>query len=658
MDARPEGTPLASGRARFLWAPAAICLAVLLAYANSFPGALFFDDEDAILRNASIRDLTAIRDVLWPPVQAGIGGRPFANLTFALNYALGGYHPGGYHAVNLAIHLAAALLLFGIVRRTFLLPSMRNRLGSVATALATLTALLWALHPLQTNIVDYLSQRTEGLMAALYLLTLYAFIRGVVEASRGWTLTAIVACALGMATKESMVTAPVIVWLYDRTFLSGSFAEAWRRHRGRYLGLAGTWLIVGALMLTSKLSARGIGFGLGQSGFDYALTETRTVVRYLQLTFWPHPLVFDYGPNYLHTVREALPSALVLAAVLAGIVVLLRRAPAAGFLGAWFFVLLSPSSSVIPVVQQPCAENRLYLPLAGAAVLAATLAYHWLGRRALAGLAIGALVLGIATWHRNPVFGSELAVWWDTVPKRPENARAANNLGNALLKVGRVAEAKPFFEKAVAVSPTYADAHNNRGVVLLREARPEEALEAFQTAIANKAGYADAYYNLGEAYLQLARPAEAIVALREALKLDPNNPKVHNNLGIALLDTGHIQESIAAEERAIALNPQLPEAHYNLANALSKADQIGRALQEYDATLRVDPRFARAHNNAGVIFLNQGRNAEAAARFEAALRLDPKYPEALKNLALARSRLAPPTAPTAQIKPAPLQAGP
>jgi protein O-mannosyl-transferase len=618
--------------------PALIAIAVVAAYGNSFPGGYFFDDDDAILRNASIRHLQDWRTVLWPPVAAGIGGRPVANLTFALNYAIGGYDVTGFHAVNIAIHLATALLLFGLTRRTLLRPRLRDTFVGVADHVAALVALFWALHPLQANIADYVSQRTEGMMAGFYVLTLYAFVRSVEQKSISWAVTAVVACALGMGTKEGMVTAPVMVLLYDRTFISLTFVDALRRHRRTYAGLAATWLLLAGLMCTSKLSARGVGFGLGQSAIAYGLTECRSVMHYLQLCLWPHPLIFDYGPEYVQRAREVWPSLLALLAATGATIAALRKSPPIGFAAAWFFIVLAPSSSVVPVVEQPCAENRPYLAIAGVVALVAALGFRTLGRRALAAITIASLALGLATAARNPAFGSEVQVWADTVAKRPENARAENNLGNALLKLGRTAEAAPYFDAALRFSPRYADAHNNRGVTLLRLGRPADALAEFRIAIEIKPKYADAFYNLGEAHLQLAQPGEAIKALATALALDPDNPKAHNNLGIAYLDVGRIKDSLREERRALELDPRMPEAHYNLGNSLVKAGDGTAAVAEFETALRLDPNFARAHNNAGVALLHLGRMREAASHFEAALRIDPKYPEAQRNLTLVRSQ--------------------
>jgi len=196
---------------------------------------------------------------LSPPRWSGITGRQLINLSLAVNYAVGGTRVWGYHALNLAVHILAGLTLFGIVRRTLLQPRLRGRFGAAANGLALTTAVLWTVHPLQTESVTYIIQRCESMMGLFYLLTLYCFIRGAAsQRPRLWYGLCVTACALGMACKEVMVSAPLMVLLYDRTFVSGSFRVAWRRH-GRLLGaLAGTWVLLGYLVASGGTFWRGI----------------------------------------------------------------------------------------------------------------------------------------------------------------------------------------------------------------------------------------------------------------------------------------------------------------------------------------------------------------------------------------------------------------
>ncbi|MGA2605090.1 MAG: hypothetical protein ABSG14_12755, partial [Verrucomicrobiia bacterium] len=351
--------------------PVLIIAAGIGAYHNSFRGPFILDDVSSILENPHIRHLWPIGEALSPSANSMVGGHPVVNLSLAVNYALGGLAVWGYHALNLTIHILAALTLYGIVRRTLLRPVLEAHFGASGEWVALAVAVLWAVHPLQTEAVTYLSERGESLMGLFYLLTLYGFIRGVESPGHGrWFVLSVVACALGMATKEVMVTAPLMVLLYDRAFVSQSFREAWSRHGRLYLGLAGTWLLLGYLMAGSRnLLDRGVGYGLGITWWTYALTECRAVVHYLWLALWPAPLVFDYGDAITGDITiwhltEATPYALILAVLAAGVLVELRRQPAMGFLGAWFFVILAPSSSVVPVAGQPMAEHRMYLPLA------------------------------------------------------------------------------------------------------------------------------------------------------------------------------------------------------------------------------------------------------------------------------------------------------
>lgn len=219
--------------------PLLLVIAGILAYHNSLFTPFVFDDSVSITLNRTIRHLWPVWEALLPPHRTGlpVEGRPVVNFTLAVNYALGGVTPWGYHALNLAIHILAGLTLFGIARRTLLRPAMSGRFGAEATSLALAIALLWTVHPLQTEAVTYVVQRAESLMGLFYLLTMYCFIRGVESRWPGrWYALSVAACLLGMGSREVMVSAPLMVLFYDRTFVAGSFPEAWKRRWWLYRG--------------------------------------------------------------------------------------------------------------------------------------------------------------------------------------------------------------------------------------------------------------------------------------------------------------------------------------------------------------------------------------------------------------------------------------
>lgn len=615
-----------------------LLLATAAAYHNSLSGALVLDDQSNISENASIRKLWPLGAVLSPPAAAGSSGRPFANLTYALNYAVGGLEVRGYHVVNVAILALSALTLFGVIHRTLGLPMLRDRFGSHRVWLALAAAALWAVHPLTSAAVNYLSQRTEVLAGLFYLLTLYCFIRAAEPAgSSVWNVLAAAACLLGMASKETMVTAPIMVLLYDRTFVGGSFAEAWRRRWRLHVALAATWLALAAFMAGARLATRGIGYDLGVPWINYTLTECRALLLYLKLSFWPQPLVFDYGWAFVRTFEEALPAALALVAL--GLVLLwaLWRRPALGFLGAWFFVLLAPSSSVVPLTEQPIAESRVYLALAAIPTLLVTLVFVRAGRRSLLVWFLVAVALAGLTIRRNEAYRTALNLWTDTVAKRPDNARAHNNLGAVLTREpAREREAAAHFTTAIRLRPDYADAHNNLGAAHLRLGQSAEAISHFESALRINPGFAEAHYNLGTLLADVGRRPEAIAHFEKALQLKPDSALVHNNLGAVLLELGRVDEALVHDTKAVQLEPALADAHYNLGNALARAGRPDEAIEQFTAALTLQPSFAKAHNNLGTLLLQAGRTTEAIRHFESALVIDPAYALAQSNLTRAR----------------------
>src|SRR5688500_8117302 len=214
--------------------------------------------------------------------------------------------------------------------------------------LALAAALVWAVHPLNSEVVNYISQRTESLMAGFYLLTLYAAIRAKDERGSRWAVTAVAACVAGLACKESMVTAPVAVALYDRVFLFDSWKAAVQRRRALYAGLAATWILA-AILIAAGPRAAVAGFSSGVSPWTYLMNQAVIITRYLRLTIWPDALVIFYGWPQALTAADVLPHLVFVSALIALTALALWWRPSLGFLGAWFFLTLAPASSIVPV---------------------------------------------------------------------------------------------------------------------------------------------------------------------------------------------------------------------------------------------------------------------------------------------------------------------
>jgi tetratricopeptide (TPR) repeat protein len=660
------------GRADWLRLVSGTILAAgaIAVYSRTFSVPLLFDDNSAIVGNSTIRHWST---AFWPPSNSTASGRPILNLSLAINYAISGTAVWSYHAANLAIHVLAGLTLFGIVRRT-----LAPRAGPAASLIAFSAALLWTLHPLQAESVTYIVQRAESLMGLCYLLTVYGFIRGA-EADgrprRRWFALSVAACLLGMATKEVMVSAPLIVLLYDRTFVGGSFREAWRRRWKLYVALAATWLPLAGLVASAGWDRNGTsGFGVGITPWAYWLTQFEAVTRYLWLSVWPHPLVFEYGTFRVNRLTEVAWYALVIVMLAVAVLVALWRRPTMGFLGAWFFVILAPTS-VMPGRIQMIVEHRMYLPLAAVITLAAMGIHAAVRRHGWMVFAALALGLGMLTARRNEDYRSELTIWSDTVAKRPNNARAHNSLGVAWSKVpgrlqdaiaqyetalrlqpedaeahnnlgvawshlpGRRNDAAAQYEAALRLQPDYAEAHNNLGLAWSRmPGRLHDAIAQYEAALRLQPDYAVAHNNLGLAWSQIpGRLHDAAAQFEEAVRLQPDYAGAHNNLGLAWSQMpGRLHDAIAQYEAALRLQPDSAEAHYNLGNAWSQMPgRLNDTIAQYKEALRLQPDLAPAWHNLGTVWFHFGNLPAAAAAFREELRLSPNDPAARQALAAA-----------------------
>ena len=596
-------------RGRILLAGGMIVLAVVLAYANSLHAPFVYDDIPSIVDNETIRNLGDLRAVLAPPAANGssVNSRPLVNLSLALNYAVGGLNPFGYHVTNLAFHVLAALVLFGLVRRTCLLPRLRDSHGELALPLAAGAALLWALHPLQTETVSCTIQRTEGLVGLFYLSACYCFVRTIDPADDGssrrvWSCAAVAMCVLGAFTKEVIATAPVILFLYDRTFVAGSFKAAWQQRRLLYGALAASWVPLLGLVLAN--GGRGGTVDFGQGGlivYYYALTQCMALGHYLRATVWPSGLVLDYGPYFVSGLAQVWWQAVLLLLALGATVHALWRRPVAGFLGAWFFIILAPSSSVVPLVTQTIAEHRMYLPLAALVIPVTAWLCRCFDRRAWVVLGVLAACLGAVTVRRNADYRTSLSIWQDTVHKWPSNPRAHGNLATALLLENRTDEALTEAARAVALPPDFASTRLVYGTVLMETGRLAESVVQFEAALRLEPNHPVVHYNLGNALAGLQRFGEARSHYEQTLKIRPNDLGARMNLGNVLAAGGQSAAAIEQFRLAVQIAPDNPELQANLGLALAEAGHYEAAITAFEQVLRIQPGNADAANNLQVL---------------------------------------------------------
>ncbi len=514
-----------------------------IAYHNSFFGEFIFDDIASIPENPYIEQPWPLTNLFRAPSTSTVEGRPTVALSLALNHALGGKSVTGYHAFNLVIHLANALLLFYLVNAMLL---HRRTPEISARRIAFAVAALWVAHPLQTEAVSYIIQRTELLMAMFLLLLLHAVRLAVITPSeRGWPVFAVVWCVLGMGSKEVMVVAPLLAMAFDRIFFAENFCDMWKRRRWMYAGLAASWILL--IFTVSRATRPSTSFHVSSvSWWDYLMTESGVLLHYLRLTVWPSPLVVDYYDwPIARSLGEILPQGLMVLGLLTATGWALARRPAAGFLGLCFFLILAPTSSILPSVGEAAAERRMYLPLAAVLITVVMAvdaglqkakiesAMQWRFGRAIFSAVV--IALTAATIRRNEDYRSALVLWQDTVNKRPQNARAHANLGTILGERELLDKAVREYHEAIRFDPRLATAHLGLGIALRRQGKLNESRASLTEALRlapTAPVAAEAHLSLAITLSSLGQLEDVGHHFREAVRKNPDSSTAKNNLAI------------------------------------------------------------------------------------------------------------------------------
>lgn len=604
-----------------------VALVAIACYANAFRTPFVLDDQVSTIDDPRIHGLSrAIKENFQLP-ETAVTGRPVVAMTFALNYAISGREPFGYHIVNIVLHILCTLLVGAIAESALRSPAVPEYLRERSIGLAYSLALIFAAHPIQTEAVTYIVQRTELMWSLFFLLTLYCSLRAWHERLAIWSPLAGAACLLGVGCKENMVVAPVLVLLYDWAFISQSIREALRRHLRHHVMLFASWILL--VWIVSQGARRGsAGFGLGVTPLDYLRTQMCVIPGYVKLVFWPSDLVAAHFLTPVKSWSQCWWEAfLVLGMIVAAVIIFIRNCPA-GFPALWTIIILAPTSSFVPIATEMAADRRMYLPMLGVVWYAIWGVFTLSRRVGVNGLrekwiryaraaAVGAtvLALGVLTYRRNRDYRSEAAIWADIAAKQPESVAAAFGYGKALVDSGEIDAGAAQYERALKLSPGHYMTLLHYGQAMNKAQQIPRAVMLLRESVQAKPDFAESNYWLGRMLARTHNNVEAVSYLNEAIRLKPDYAEAYVDLAILQSINGRDDEAIGALETAKKIAPENADARFNLGVLYAKRGRLADARVELEAAALLDPDDSDPQFRLAEIYRQMG-DAERARQLE------------------------------------------
>ncbi len=574
-----------------------------IVYANALKNPFHFDDTHHIKDNLAIREIKNIPRFFFDTTAfstavENIGHyRPILLITHALNYAIGGLNPVGYHLVNLAFHAGSAFLVFLIVQAMLITPH-----GSFFIAVSS--ALIFAVHPFNSEVVNYISARSSVMASFFYLLAFYCWVKyrknpPVSPFDKGgnrgiYYIASLIAFLLGMLTKEILITLPAILWLYDYYFVPVEDSNCRARfisHLKRSYVYIPFALLIAIPYIIIKILLTGyatIPIAPPRGYYVNLLTQTKVLLSYIKLLFLPLDLtvIHDIAESYSALEGWVVLSLFMLILILCICIWLYFRrgvyARIVSFFIAWFFIGMLPTTIFpLTIILQ---ENRGYLSAVSFAVILGIGIYkvkpHGY-RTHLVPIVTLILIItaySVATVKRNSVWRDDLTLWADAAEKAPMSYMAHHNLGIAYAGLGRKWDAIAEYRKAIELEPRDAQAHYNLGNIYFLDLNLTDlAAYEYNKAIEIEPAYYKAHHSLGVLYWKTGNIDAAIMEFGNTLRINPGYSMSYLSLGKIYEEMN--KPAISFNAYQMARNVALSRGEINIANkALEYMDQIKQKI--------------------------------------------------------------------------------
>ena len=599
-----------------------LVIIVIVAYGDAMDGPFVLDDSRVVERSLKLREISNFLDV-----RGVFSARPLVNLSFAVDYQIAGLNVRIYHATNLLFHIFNTFLVFFLTRQIFSL-SLKTNLGdknslSARGIGAFLATGLFALHPIQSQAVIYISQRAALMACFFYLLSIIFYIKAR-QIKKGriniksvvYFFSCILFAAMAFLSKKNAASLPLMISMTELMFFT-DFNAKWGKKLTVivlltclisicFLWLAGA--LKGDLSSVIQRIDRLTRETTDVSRWHYLITQFTVILSYMRLIAFPNGLNIDHGyPIKSNFFDGFTPYAcLILITILILSIRYARKFKILSFGVFWFFIALSVESSILPI-RDAMFEHRVYLAFPGFCIIFGWLMTRILPQKPIAKIWISGIIFvicAIGVHARAQIWENELSLWHDATKKAPHHSRAWNNYGNALVANGNRQLAFYAFRQAIAINPINTDAYCNLGKLYAETGNLEKAEELLLKSIKRSPRFAEAHNNLAVLYMMQHKIEEGIEHFEKTIAFDPERPVAHFNLGKAYLLTGQYDKALKYLQQAIQMKPDIdPMAYYfvgaiwalknnpqNAARSIATARQKG--LDKAFDFVKKDPRFA------------------------------------------------------------------
>ena len=644
--------------------PFIIFLLSIGVYFNTLGNKFVYDDFREVVQNPVVHDLQLSefwRTYLFTPDKPPPPARPFPLLTYAVNHAIGGLDPLGYHVINVLLHGCVCLLIYGITAIVF--PQNRR--------LAFFTAALFACHPIHADVVCPVSGRSELLASTFMLLCLWIYLKSTPDSSSGWswaywlTLPLFFLSAMSKATAWSL---PVVMAGVDAFRFGCIRRKSFRdysqiflyRSRKFYLPYIIIPVVIFLLILAigykpvEKNSTA--NFLIYLPFLERLLMALGILVRYLGLLIFPWNLSCDYG--FAHLSSQSSNIRTFLAA--GGVCVVLGGAWAAFvsfrkkglyFMGIFVFAsTYAMVSNMLVVINTPMAERLIYLPSWGFCFLLAVVLGDVFRICKKSDYLITAKFLmcfifiilttaySVRTWVRNRDWKDQFTLMSSAYAICPMSARVNHNLAVEFEEKGQLKDAIFHYEKAALILPENPDIQMGLGAACAKAGHMENARKAFETAVKLNPDEAVAYFSLGKVLFDSGLLHQARKIFEQTVQVDSQHFGAWVNLGKIHQQRKNSQSAVQAYQMALKIRPKSWKVYYWLGNAHLTLGEFQAAIDAYENAVRYRHDFKEAWNNLGVAYLHMGHKEKALIHFKRALEVDPNYEEPLKNMGILRGK--------------------